>query len=451
MRSTPRRLGALLLLTAALDGCRPTPDVAATEPDVVTSTLGMRTRGYEVWLIDQSNNTGTTFGGKIAIYDGPALAASPQLATPASTIDLGAATSALCMARTGANPVRPHMLFFNEKHDRAVLAFVASGHVVVFDAERRTPLACVRTSAGAAGARQAHAAIPSPDNSYILIANQNGKLLERIDVDYRKDVYTLNTAATLNLATCTTPSGKACEDPTLRPDNAPICPIVDATSSRSWVTLRGGGLLVVDPRRTPMRIIAEYSRDVIHGNGCGGVQHGPFMFVTSGGGTANNLTEFDVYRFVAPAFFGSFERPAEMPKPKVVFSDDHTEHRDSHGVAEIGGFIWVTDRAKNVVEIFRATSRKHVGTMNLVSAHSSDPTPDLLDVSPDSRFIFVALRGPIPLSGDPHVATGSTPGVAVLEVKDGGARGTVRGIARMTNLDGTVERADAHAVRVRRK
>jgi hypothetical protein len=34
-----------------------------------------------------------------------------------------------------------------------------------------------------------------------------------------------NATATLDLATCTTPSGKPCEDEELRPINWPICPI----------------------------------------------------------------------------------------------------------------------------------------------------------------------------------------------------------------------------------
>ena len=51
------------------------------------------------------------------------------VAEPIVRIDLGAETSDLCRAATGRNPVRPHMVVFNNKHTHAVLAFVASGHV----------------------------------------------------------------------------------------------------------------------------------------------------------------------------------------------------------------------------------------------------------------------------------------------------------------------------------
>jgi hypothetical protein len=40
----------------------------------------------------------------------------------------------------------------------------------------------------------------------------------------------------------------------------------------------------------------------------------------------------------------------------------------------------------------------------------NDPAPDLVDAAPNGNRLFVALRGPVPLSGDPHNAQGTTPG-----------------------------------------
>jgi hypothetical protein len=74
-----------------------------------------------------------------------------------------------------------------------------------------------------------------------------------------------------------------------------------------------------------------------------------------------------------------------------------------------------------------------------------------MDVSPSGRRAYVSLRGSIPLSGDPHASTGSTPGLCVLKVKDGGRTGEVETIARIANVDTAgIERADPHALRVRR-
>src|SRR5687768_14368069 len=262
-----RRLFVVPLL-AALTLCAASPAVASE---------------FEVWLIDQSNSAGKSYGGAIYIYDGENLMGEDAAIAPASTIDLGGATSGLCFASTGANPVRPHMIFFNSTGSHAVLAFVASGHVVFFDAATRTPVACFRSSPGAGGARQAHAAVPTRDDAAVLVANQNGKLLERINTNYATNAFALDAAATLNLAMCTTPNGVACELAGVRPDNAPICPLVDSSSGLGFVTLRGGGLLVVNPRTTPMAIVAEYDMQTVHGNGCGGAEAAGSMFLDSGG------------------------------------------------------------------------------------------------------------------------------------------------------------------------
>jgi hypothetical protein len=59
-------------------------------------------------------------------------------------------------------------------------------------------------------------------------------------------------------------------------------------------------------------------------------------------------------------------------------------------------------------------------TVSLASKHSTDPTPDLAVLSPNGSRIFVSLRGPVPLSGDPHAPTGATPGLGVIQVTAGG-------------------------------
>ena len=163
--------------------------------------------------------------------------------------------------------------------------------MLFLDARTRTPLACIDVGA------QAHAAVPAPDESYVVVANQNGKL-RAADPDRLPDEHVRARAGGhARPGHRHTPSGAPREDPALRPDNAPICPLIDSSSRLAFVTLRGGGMFVLDSRATPMRIIAEYDRSTIHGNGCGGLESGGRMYVNSGGGTAANLSEFDVYAF----------------------------------------------------------------------------------------------------------------------------------------------------------
>ena len=103
-----------------------------------------------------------------------------------------------------------------------------------------------------------------------------------------------------------------------------------------------------------------------------------------------------------------------------------------------------------IVVIDTRTDRK-TGEFSVVGPWSNDPSPDLMDASPSGRRVFVSLRGSIPLSGDPHASTGSTPGLCVLKVKEGGRTGEVKAVTRIANVDTAgIERADPHALRVRR-
>lgn len=76
---------------------------------------------------------GKAYGGMLYAYDGAKLVRHPESAVP-ELIDLSAASSELCFAKTGANPVRPHMMAMNADQTHAILSFVASGHVLIMEA-----------------------------------------------------------------------------------------------------------------------------------------------------------------------------------------------------------------------------------------------------------------------------------------------------------------------------
>ncbi len=407
---------------------------------------------YEVWAIDQSNSPGLTYGGTLYVWDGHDLEKRHGAATAISErIDLGGASAQFCLGQTGVNPVRPHMIAMSPGQTHAIISFVASGHVLFMDATTRQPVACIRTSPGAGGLRQAHMSTPSPDGTYVTVANQNGKLFERILTDYATNMFVHDTAATLNLATCTTPNGLPCEAPTLRPDNAPICPITESTSRFTFVTLRGGGLFVVNSRTTPMQIVGEYDSTTVHGNGCLGAEVPGTMYIDSGGGTAANLAQADLYAFPTDGY--SSANPPNTPAPLVVFSDS-SEDADAHGAAltKHGKYLWIADRGRNFIWVVDTATNQIVNEILLEGELSDDPTPDLLAVSPNGSHAFMSLRGPLPLTADPHVSTGSTPGVGILKVTQGGRNGVFEAVAPVSNIDaGGVERADVHAMTIRVK
>lgn len=400
---------------------------------------------HEVWVVDQSDTTADG-GGTLYIYDGADLARARSAPPAAEVIDLGGTARSLCLAQTGSAPRRPHMLELDPAMSHAVLTFVATGHVLFMDAATRQPVECIDVG------EQAHAAIPSPDGAYVVVANQNGKLLQRISTDFANARFTLDGAATVNLAACTTPSGAPCQDPALRPDNAPICPAIDSTGRLAFVTLRGGGLLVVDATTTPMAIVAEYDRQTVHANGCGGVEARGKMYINAGGGTAANPVEADLYAFALSSFSGS-PAPPNTPAPKLVFSHDDRGFVDSHGATLVarGNLVWVADRAANSVVVVETHRDRVINEFSLVGRVSADPAPDLLKVSPMGDRVYVTLRGPNPLTANvPGVnnAVGATPGLGV--IRGGGASGTLQTVAPISHLVGGVERADPHGLAVRR-
>lgn len=408
---------------------------------------GARRSGHEVWAIDQSDSVADG-GGRLYVYDGASLAGEAASGATAEVIDLGGDARTSCLGATGSAPRRPHMLFFSPTQSHAIVSFVTTGHVLFLDAASGTAVGCVDVGA------QAHAAVPTPDGTAVLVANQNGKLFQRISTDYSTSTFTLDVAASVNLATCATPSGAACEDSVLRPDNAPICPVVDGAGRLAFVTLRGGGMFVVDPTSTPMRILAEYDRSTVHPNGCGGVEAAGKMYINSGGGSATNPYESDLYAFSLQAFAGAAQ-PPNAPAPVLVFSHDDRGTVDSHGAiaTKHGRYLWAADRAANRMIVVDTATDTVVNELDLTGPLSGDPTPDLLDISPAGNRVYAALRGPNPLTGNAPAAgnaMGATPGVGVMKVEDGGASGVVHAIAPITNVVAGVERADVHAIRVRR-
>ena len=87
-----------------------------------------------------------------------------------------------------------------------------------------------------------------------------------------------------------------------------------------------------------------------------------------------------------------------------------------------------------------------MGSFPLAGEHSDDPAPDLFDLSPSGNRMFASFRGPGPASGG-HDAVGTTPGIGVIQVVDGGRRGQVKGVAPIGRDDQTPP--DPHAIRVR--
>lgn len=272
-----------------------------------------------------------------------------------------------------------------------------------------------------------------------------------------------------------------------RGNNAPICPIPSRNHNNLYITLAGGGLFVADLTTTPISIVGEYGQAVVYGAGCGGAQVKNQMFLNAGTSTAEagaTQSMFALFSFDDDAFpvgGGSTINPENSPMPIRIFQDPGntqtggsvegssgvsdnsgqkpgiTTRRDSHGTVGHPNlkYVYVADRIQNVMEVFDTTTYER-STFDLVSRSGltgragpssacysksvlddaklalDDPTPDLMDITPDGSYIMASFRGPAPVSVS-HSSQGSCPGVGIVELLDDGKFGRLVGVLRTTN------------------
>jgi len=366
------------------------------------SAAPAQSAGYEVWLIDQAD--AARGGARLYIFDGAALEAGRSPAPEVVNLD-AAATG------VGDGPgVRPHLVHFNVSFSHGVIANVATGHVYVIRASDRKIVASVDVG------EQAHHAEVSPDGAYIIVANQNGKRLARIRADFSSERFSYNRSEDLDLGALQTPG---------QPDNAPICPYL--TADRAYVTLRGGGLYIVDYRATPMRVVQSYTREQVAPAGCGATSLGDRIYVNSGAPTLSDLY--------------IFSGKTHTLDKRLNFA---WSGADAHGLARVGTYIWMNNRADGNVVIVSPTTGGLAGYVPSVGG-----TPDIMAAAPSGGYVFVAIRGPNNLTGGP-TAKGVRPGLAVLAAGDGGRNGRLLTFIPMGDQT-ALSPNDPHAVAVRRK
>ncbi len=338
-----------------------------------------RNSGYEVWLSDQGNTQEITtsspnglYGGKVRIYDSADLKQNPPINRPL-VLDVVTDLFPNAAATTGANVNRIHGIIPTPDHKYMTLNFVASGHLGIVDGQTKKPVCLFRTSETNTG-RQNHMSTISPDGTKILIANQSGRMLERVDIQKNANQkvtgFNYDAAASLDLVggagrisaqplavdynaedniTCnvtgyvadgqpsTTPNNNPKQALLIRPNNSVICPVISDNGRHAYTTLGGGGMFVVDITTAPMKIVAEYDLNVVRAAGCGGRSANGFMMLNTGT-SAPDLSEFTLYRFSqsypqAPNYY-----LPNHPLPIAVWADPdngkiiHGNNRDAHGM-----------------------------------------------------------------------------------------------------------------------
>jgi DNA-binding beta-propeller fold protein YncE len=349
--------------------------------------------GYEIWVPDQSTNV-------VHIYD-------TQL-EEVDTVDLGA-----------LGVVRPHMIDFDSQYRYAFVANTVSGDVAVIRAHDREVVAIVPTGSGS------HMAAVTPDDSAVWVAAIGARSFSEIPLDLDDPTPTFAVARSIDTEMA------LADAPFDYPSAGAVCHEYTADSRFAYLTFgpgpAEGGLVVVD--LDTAELVEFFDPAVVKAN-CGLARSadGGKMYVNWGGNVAT-ATEGEWYVF-------------DTASHQLVHTDS-SRGVDAHGVRVTpdGKRVWMVNRATSNAIIISARTEKVIRELPFVGQ-----SPDILDFSPDGRYAFVTLRGPVPLSG-PHAIAGVTPGFAVLHVPSGRLVATVE-LPPVRDAEGNLLN-DPHGIAVR--
>ena len=359
-----RSLSANIAVVAAITVGLPLAVAAVFMASVAAKAEGSPETS-EVWVADQGTN-------KIHIL-------SP-LGEAKETLDLNGRVS------------KPHMLFFTPNHKHVLSANVGSGDVAVIRTADRRVVDVIKTGPGA------HAAVPSPGGGQqAVVAHTADRSL--VELTWNETRQSYDVGRRLALA------------------SSAICPAYTSDGKAIYVTLGGGGLVVVDAQT--FEIIRSYGNDTVASNGCGLAlsRDGSRMYANSGTTTGGNLYAFDTktHELLKTA-------PSGGPNP--------------HGttVLQNDGSVLTLNRLSDTATIHDPFSLAVTKTVAVGDA------PDLIALSVDHRQAYITLRGPNPATGT-HNLSGTPPGIQIIDL-------TTMQVIKTVRLDVSAS-SDPHGIAVR--
>jgi len=348
------RIPMVAVVTLSLTGC---PAVEVQEAAVADD--------YEIWAMDQGTH-------RLYVYD--------RDQEREEVVDLE------------PHGLRvPHMLHFTSDGAYGLVAAVGSGHTAVIRAEDRTVIQVIETGP------RTHMATVAPDDQSALVAvigspdrRWDGELVELV----------------LEPGSASWEIGRrliVAEDPLFEQrrdefrDSGPVCSYFTADGRYAYVTLgpmlEDGGVVVLDLES--FSLVAVHPPAEVPAN-CG------TMLTPDGRRMIVNAGHHDTGRWFA----------FDTETHELVHEAD-SRGIDAHGVwgTPDGHEIWMVNRVTDNAIVIDPETLEIVDEIEDVGI-----TPDIIAMSPDSRFAFLALRGPNPVTM-PHVAVGETPGFAIMDVQ----------------------------------
>jgi DNA-binding beta-propeller fold protein YncE len=391
---------ALLIVTVLLLGTGLVAAPADARAGGVPADSPARS-GYEVWSVDQGTD-------RIHVYDS---ADYREVATidlsPAALADRG-------FQHVPAGPrTVPHMIDFDSQDRYAFVAATAGAATIVIDARTKQVLEVLGTGAGS------HMTAVTPDDTTAWVAAIGTQQLVEIELGKLNSARpTFEIGARLNVADLLAPIEAAnpdwqrvvpAEGPFSYASYSPVCHQFSPDSTEAWVTLGPGwpqgGLFVLD--LATHAVSAAWDPSEVKAN-CG-------TSVSDDLALANFSGEVVAGADTAGEWY-VFDRASKQLIETHSAADGPVQGLDAHGLrlTPDGSHYWMVNRASSDGVVVRASDRTVVRHLT-----SGLEAPDILDFAPDGSRVYVSQRGPSPLSGAPHAATGDEPGIAVLDAATG--------------------------------
>jgi DNA-binding beta-propeller fold protein YncE len=375
-----------------------------------------RAKDWEVWALDQGEDL-----NRIHIYD-----------SSLEEIDVIDFPALFSSGEIGQEVILPHMVDFNSTHEYAAVASPASRNVAIIRTADRQVLDIIETGAGA------HMAAFTPDDRSIWVANIGTVTFTEITVDLETESFAIGRELDLT----NEPAWQA-EFENVQGGGggavglnvpAPVCHQYTTDGKFAYLTLGpgAGGLIVVDIASSEPGIAKVFPREEVKAN-CGVAlsQDGRKMYANWGDpGDPNDPPEQSGEWYVF-----------DTSSHSLLKSSSETRGIDAHGAraALQGPWLWQVNRGSDNGIVINTRTDNIVHDLDFVGS-----SPDILDFSPDGKYAFVSLRGPNPLTGAAHVATGETPGFSVIKTANRQKIALIQPAAPEER-----ERSDFHGIAVR--
>jgi hypothetical protein len=387
--------------------------------------------GYEVWSLDQGTD-------EIHVYDSLGY-------RMVATIDVRpAALAGRGFQHVPAGPrTVPHMIDFDSRDRYAFVAATAGAATIVIDARSKEVVEVLHTGAGS------HMVAVTPDDSAAWVAAIGSQEMVQITLGRLNSARPafalgarLRVSELLAPIEAANPAWLPADPVVLQPfkyaSYSPVCHQYSPDGTEAWVTLgpgwQQGGLFVLD--LSTHEVTAAWEPNLVKAN-CGVSVTADIAVanwsgrVVQGADTAGEWYVFD----------RASKAPMGAPRSAAFGA---VEGLDAHALrlTPDGSSYWMVNRHSSDGLVIDAET--FMVTLEITSGLDA---PDILDFAPDSSRVFVSQRGPLPVSGAPHAATGDEPGVVVLDAATG-QRVAFLAPPVAVNSDGVVLN-DIHGVGVR--